>query len=66
MAKFVFECPDCGNCIEVKKFSFTKKLVTCGNGHTTEINPSTMVSRECSHCGNPSRADTRCARYRGW
>lgn len=52
MAKFVFECPDCGNCIEVRKFSFTKKLVTCGNGHTTEINPSTMVSRECSHCGN--------------
>lgn len=50
MSKFVIECPDCGNYVEVSNFFHRKATCSCGR----EINVSTdkMTSRKCPHCGN--------------
>ena len=52
MSKFVIECPNCGKYVEVRKFSFTTKSVNCGCGHPFVVDPHTMESRKCAHCGN--------------
>ena len=52
MAKFVIECPSCGNYVEARTGFFAKKSVTCGCGHTFEVKPNRMSLRRCAHCGN--------------
>lgn len=52
MAKFVIECPYCGNYAEGKTGFFAKKRVDCSCGKTINIRVDKMTSRECAHCGN--------------
>ena len=53
MAKFVIECPYCGNYAEGKTRFFAKKRVDCSCGRTIHIQVDKMTSRVCAHCGNP-------------
>lgn len=53
MAKFVIECPYCGNYAEGKTGFFAKKRVDCSCGRTIHIQVDKMTSRVCAHCGNP-------------
>ena len=52
MAKFVIECPYCGNYAEGKTGFFAKKRVDCSCGRTINIRVDKMTSRVCAHCGN--------------
>lgn len=52
MAKFVIECPHCGNFAEGKTGFFAKKRVDCSCGRTINIQVDKMTSRVCAHCGN--------------
>ena len=52
MAKFVIECPYCGNYAEGKTGFFAKKRVDCSCGRTINIQVDKMTSRVCAHCGN--------------
>lgn len=52
MARFVIECPQCGNYVEAKTGFFAKKSVACGCGHTFEVKTNRMSLRKCAHCGN--------------
>ncbi len=52
MAKFVIECPYCGNFAEGKTGFFAKKGVDCSCGRTINIQVDKMTSRVCAHCGN--------------
>lgn len=57
MAKFVMECPNCGNYVEASSGLFgtgflAKKSVTCSCKHTFEVKPNKLTTRTCVKCGN--------------
>ena len=57
MAKYVIECPSCGNYTEAKKGIFgttffgTKKI-DCVCGYRIDVKTEKMATKECPHCGN--------------
>lgn len=52
MAKFVIECPNCGNYNEMSTSLFARKNVECSCGFTINIRKNRYTSRICEHCGN--------------
>ena len=52
MAKFVMECPNCGNYVEAKTGFFSKKKLECSCGYTIDVKTDRLTSRTCPHCGN--------------
>ena len=55
MAKFVIECPKCGNYAEASSgvlgFFATKKI-NCSCGHVIDVKTEKIASKVCAHCGN--------------
>ncbi len=52
MAKFVMECPNCGNYVQASTGLFAKKTINCTCGYTIDVKADRMTSRICEHCGN--------------
>ena len=52
MAKFVIECPQCGNSVEASNFIFAKKKIPCSCGHVIDVKTEKLSSKVCPHCGN--------------
>ena len=52
MAKFVIECPQCGNFAEARTGFFAKKMIPCSCGNTINVRTDKLTARECPHCGN--------------
>ena len=52
MAKFVIECPQCGNSVEASNFIFAKKKIPCSCGHVIDVKTEKLSSKLCPHCGN--------------
>ncbi|MBQ3010544.1 MAG: SPFH domain-containing protein [Methanocorpusculum sp.] len=52
MAKFVIECPQCGNSVEASNFIFAKKKIPCSCGHIIDVKTDKLSSKVCPHCGN--------------
>ena len=52
MAKFVIECPQCGNSVEASNFIFAKKKIPCSCGYVIDVKADKLSSKACPHCGN--------------
>ncbi len=55
MAKFVIECPHCGNYAEASKGFLgigATKTINCSCGQSFDVKANKMASIECVHCGN--------------
>ena len=52
MAKFVIECPKCGNYAEGSKSFFSNKKIKCSCGYIIDTKTEKLSSKECPHCGN--------------
>lgn len=52
MAKFVIECPSCGEYAEASTGFFAKKKIQCSCGHVIDVKTEKLSSKVCPHCGN--------------
>ncbi|MBE6713442.1 MAG: hypothetical protein E7580_08040 [Ruminococcaceae bacterium] len=52
MAKFVIECPHCGNYTEASTGLFAKKKIVCSCGNVINVKAEKLKSKTCPHCGN--------------
>ncbi len=52
MAKFIIQCPRCGNYAQGKTGFFAKKTIQCDCGHNIHVRTESLSSRVCSRCGN--------------
>ena len=59
MAKFVIECPQCGNSVEASNFIFARKKIPCSCGYVINIKTDSLASKLCPHCGNTVVYDQR-------
>ena len=59
MAKFVIECPKCGNFAEARTGFFARKKIDCSCGNVINVKTDSLSSRECPHCHNVVVYDVR-------
>ena len=52
MAKFILECPSCGNYVQASSGFFAKKKINCSCGYVIDVKTERVASRKCAKCGN--------------
>lgn len=52
MAKFIIECPYCGNYAEAQTGFFARKKINCSCGNVINVRTDKLKTRRCAHCGN--------------
>ena len=52
MAKFVIQCPKCGNYTTASTSFFAKSYVECSCGNLIDVKKDKLTQRKCVSCGN--------------